>query len=414
MRIAIVDSNYSNAKYFGMAASWLRWELSNAGVEESKPDAADFLLCTVSSQQGVSALRGALRKIKNKRARVIVGGGGAWAPAVFDGIADVCCVGEGADFVRTLLKDGFEAARSLPEAWIPGEKNAVIPNEKFPWDVPPINHPDGTVRIFGARGCKHKCLFCQTGWEASYRPNPNPKRLAAVSKMLIERGRRVAVVTNDGADMPTGLGGKQEFLSMRLAGLMRLMREKVVDRNFTKGVRLGVEGVSERLRRSVLKPIKNDDLINTSRTLLDRGVGVTWFFITGLPMEAENDWLELRDLIDGVRTLKKGCVMMVFHAFIPQPATPLGVLPVEDKYWEFFEEFRRWFFHGPGFTRRAQFVAPAKYPGRLRRAMESMAATESEVRAGWMQKENANWRVKYPVGADKLRRIAARYCRGLS
>lgn len=402
----MIDSNYSKQDYHGLAATWLRWELKNAGIEESLTSQADYLLITVSSQQGIADVKREIKRSGNKHAKIILGGGGCYAPAVFDGVADLICVGEGARFVRVLLSDGYGAARQLPEAWIPGEQRGVIPSREFPWELPPLNHPDGTVRVFGARGCKYKCLFCQTGWEASYRPNPNPRHLQEQISAVERMGKRIAIVTNDGAEESVSLSGQQEFLSMRLQNLKRIMP---IGRSVTKSVRIGVEGISERLRVAIGKPVPNDDLLRTTFDLFSGGVGVRWFFVPGLPGERDGDYGELRYLVKELHKLSKGVVMMNFHAFIPQPATPLCVLPLVDDYWDRFEEFRRWFFHGPGFTRHVQIIAPARYPGRLARAMESMAATEMELRRGWFESDNKNWRVEYLASPEKLRKTARIY-----
>lgn len=101
--------------------------------------------------------------------------------------------------------------------------------------------------------------------------------------------------------------------------------------------------------------------------------------------------------------------MMNFHAYIPQPATPLCVFPLVDEYWERFDAFRTWFFNGPGFTRHVQIVSPAKYPGRMDRACESMAATPAEIRKGWFDADNKNWRVKYLLSPTQLRILAKKY-----
>lgn len=408
LKLAIVDTNYSKREYKGLAATWLEWELQQAGIEPVEPERADILLCTVSSQQGISKLRGALQRIKNKTAKVVLGGGGAYAPAVFDDLIDVACVGEGTRFIRTLLTDGYNACLELPEAWIPGETREVVPFDGFPWECPPLRHPDGTVRVWGSRGCKYRCLFCQTGWEAAYRVNPEPERAQLQIDALQKTGERVALITNDGSEHRIKLHGQQEFLSMRCAGLLKMMP---ITRNVTKSVRIGVEGISERLRQAVAKPVKNADLLNVTFNALANGVGVRWFFIPGLPGENDADYDELRWLVKQLKKLPKGCVMMNFHAFIPQPATPLCILPLTDDYWERFDEFRRWFFHGPGFTRHVQIVAPAQYEGRLKRAKESMAATEAELRRGWFEHDNPNWRIKYLAAPDKLRQIAKRYYR---
>lgn len=406
LKIAIVDSNYQKKCHHSLAASWLRWEFEKSGICECDPKDADIILVTVSSQQGISRVRGRLKKIKNKRAKIIIGGGGAYAPAVFDKTADIVCVGEGTNFIRTLLNNEYDRLAYLPESWIPNETREVIPNIDFPWNLPPLKHPDGTVRVFGARGCKYRCLFCQTGWENTYRTNPDLYKLQYQISRLENNGARVAIITNDGAEESVNVSGQQEFVSMRLHNLMRLMP---LTRNQTKSVRIGVEGISERLRLAVGKPVGNDDLLSTTFDLLSNKVGVRWFFIPGLPGEIDGDYDDLKYLVRQLKRLPRGVVMMNFHSFIPQPATPLCVLPLIDDYWERFDEFRRWFFHGIGFTRHVQIVAPNRYPSRLRRSMDSMAATENELRRGWFNHDNKNWRVRYLMPPDKLRQIARIY-----
>jgi len=405
MRVAIIDANYKEAKFQGLAATWLRWESKRAGADVVPVESADVALVTVSSQQGVSDVR-RVKKLIPSSIPVVLGGGGAWGPAVFRGLCDCVCVGEGQRFIRTMLSDGLDAARVLPECWNWSESRQVIPGTAFPWDVPPLRHPDGTIRVFGARGCHRKCLFCQTGWEQQYQQNPNPKLMVSQITGLKKAGYKVAVITNDGAaDDYDSILGQQEFVSATVEKLLT----RPITRAWSKSIRLGVEGVSERLRKAVGKPVSNKNLAELTLRAWSNGVGVRWFFIAGLPGETESDWLELRDLVDMVRPATKGVVMVNFHAFIPQPATPLCVLPLTDSYWERFEEFRRWFFHGPGFTRRIQIVAPAQYKGRIKRACESMAATESELRRGWAEHDNANWRVKYLLTPEQMRKAAKKY-----
>jgi len=408
VKIAVIDANYTDQTFVGLAASWLHWEIKNAGIVESSVSDADFILMTVSSQQGVAEIRKHIKRAKNRNAKIIIGGGGCYAPAIFDNYADVVCVGEGTRFIRTFLHDGYHAAIALPEAWVPGETRAVVPYDAFPWELPPMMHPDGFVRVFGSRGCKFKCLFCQTGWESEYRINPDIGKLQAQIDWLEKSKKPFSLVTNDGAEEGVIIRGQQEFVSMRLQSMRKIMP---LSRKQTKSVRIGVEGASERLRVAVGKPVPNDELLKMTFDLLAAGIGVRWFFVPGLPGENDADYSELRYLVDQLRKLDKGVVMMNFHAFIPQPATPLCILPLRDDYWERFDEFRRWFFHGPGFTRHVQIVAPAKYPGRLERAMESMAASEAELRRGWFNHENKNWRVQYTVTPDKLRSIARIYAK---
>jgi len=236
MRVAIIDANYKEAKFQGLAATWLRWESKRAGADVVPVESADVALVTVSSQQGVSDVR-RVKKLIPSSIPVVLGGGGAWGPAVFRGLCDCVCVGEGQRFIRTMLSDGLDAARVLPECWNWSESRQVIPGTAFPWDVPPLRHPDGTIRVFGARGCHRKCLFCQTGWEQQYQQNPNPKLMVSQITGLKKSGYKVAVITNDGAaDDYDSILGQQEFVSATVEKLLT----RPITRAWSKSIRLGV------------------------------------------------------------------------------------------------------------------------------------------------------------------------------
>jgi radical SAM superfamily enzyme YgiQ (UPF0313 family) len=358
MKISIIDSNYLDVKFRGLAASWLLYEVKKRGIELSNPDDADFLLCTVSSAQAHKSLRYRVRKYIGKKP-IIIGGGGCYAPAIFDDIASVCCVGEGKTFIDTLL-DGRDVF-ALPESWIPNDSRIVVPSQNFPFGVPPIMHPDGVVRVFQSRGCKHKCFFCQTGFERHFINHPRPDEYKAQVLQLKQNSIKWDFVTNDADDDILFSG--QRAVSVRFEVVERNIEK--ISRSSVKTVRMGVEGVSERLRYAVGKPIDNDSLMRVSRRLAEMGINVRFFFITGLPFENEQDYRELDFIANEVKQWRKGVLSTVFHAFIPQPATPLCVFPLSDDYWEWFDEFRRRFFGSDFHSNRLQIVAPAQYKTRL-------------------------------------------------
>lgn len=401
----IIDTNYSKEKHKGLAASWLEWEVRKLGGNLVPPEIADILLCTITSAQNISGLKRELKKYKKKSAKVILGGAGCYAPATFEKMVDCICVGEGRHFIRVLVNEGLDSAIKLPECYIDGEQKDVVPSTEFPWDCPPIRHPDGKIRVVGARGCKRKCLFCQTGWETNHRPNPDGDRLQRQIDRIQSSGQKLSVLINDGAD-DLKIKGQQEFASVTYVNLKKMMP---ISRQKIKSIRIGVEGVSERIRKAVKKPIDNHGLVDITKQLWRAGVGVTWFMIAGLPGETEQDWLEFREVIEQLKSESRGVVMIVFHAFIPHPAAPLSVLPLKDEYWEQFQSFRKWFFHGPGFTRRVQIMAPGQYKSRMSRACESMCASPGEIRRGWFEHENKNWRIKYLLTPNKMRSIALEY-----
>jgi radical SAM superfamily enzyme YgiQ (UPF0313 family) len=406
LKIAILDGNYPNAKYVGLAASWLKWELKRAKIQECIIEIADILLISITSQQGFPILKRVLNKYWNRKAKIILGGGGCMGPAIFENIADYICVGEGKRFIRTLLKEGLEGIKNLPETWIKGEKRNVIPNLDFPWETPPILHPDGCIRVWGSRGCPKKCLYCQTGWERKYQPNPNLELVGKQMEYYNKKGQDVTIVTNDGAEnFILKNSGKSATIS---ASYEYLIKNKI-DKTIAKQIRIGVEGLSERMRAAIKKPIPNEGLLKLSHKILKEKIGLNWFMIIGLPYETQKDWDEYKYLIRQLKSDNKGMIMMNIHAFIPQPAAPLSVLPLQNEYWENFVEFKNWFFDGKGYTSKVHLTNCATYKGRLKSAMFSMCASESQLRKGWFENNNPNWRVKYLISPAKMRKIALSY-----
>ena len=415
VRIGQLDTAYKKSKLLGLGQSWLKWELQQHGVETVPPESADVVLASVQSQQAIGDLKRELKRngVNPRRTQVVIGGPGAYAPAVFDGIAAAACVGEGRRFVATLVEDGLEAAKQLPNAWVPRETREVIPDADFPWDCPPIKYQDGTTRLWVSRGCKRKCLFCQTGWESTYRLTPDVDRVYTDANRLSAQGEHPFPASNDQTELDWSRLPPLQHVSATVVGLRKFLQQPCLRK--VKSIRIGVEGVSERLRAALHKPIATSELAQTTQVALAAGRTLRWFLIAGLPGETDADWQELREIILWLkRNVTKGAVMMHFHAFIPHPAAPLSCLPMGDDYWPRFDEFRRWFFDGPGLTNRVQIMPCAKPPTRLKQAMESMSCLEADLRRGWLNCHSPNERVRYMGTHETRRHFARRYMSDLS
>lgn len=411
MRVGVIDATvtHTEPRFRGMAAKYVDWELRQSGAEIVAPATADAVCISVVSPHEYRCVPAALKRHglsatpKERRARgqppVILGGQGALSPAVFDPYIDVACVGEGRTAIRELVSGGIDAVRELPNSWVPGETRHVVPDEDFPWDAPPVMAEDGVVRIYASRGCHKKCLFCQTGWANTYREN-DADRLMRQYRSLRKAGYRVNIVTNDAPalsffdeiDVLEHFSASySQTLELIEAGSIAALAGRV------RQVRFGVEAPSSRLRQWVGKPIKTAALYDLSVQLLNAGVGVRWFMIAGLPGEAPDDYAELREAVIAARhDVCKGALQLSFTAFCPDPAAPLCIAPLTDGYYESYTEFKRWFFE-VGFTRKVQVFNCAAPASRLRHAMASMAATEDELRRGWLDRDPPNWRVRYPL-----------------
>ena len=406
---AVIDATVTKtqARFRGLAAKYIQWALEQSGARVVDPCDADYILTTIVSPHEYEFLPRALKRhgiapLRSQRIRqkVILGGQGALSPAVFDPFIDVACVGEGKNFLATLINDGFSAACQRDNAWVPGETRFVIPDDDFPWDAPPTMAEDGVVRIYASRSCKKKCLFCHTGWATTYRETDDEDRLVRQYKQLVKAGHRVNVVTNDAPALSffDDLTAMEHF-SASYSQTQEMIKHGIGNvAGKVKSLRFGAEAPSTRLRKIVGKPIDSYDLLRLSAELLNTGVGVRWFMIAGLPGETSDDWDELRDIVIKARhIIKKGALQLSFTAFCPDAAAPLCLAPLDDGYHARFTAFWKWYFDGPGFTRKVQLLKCAGPESRLRHAMGSMAATEDELRRGWLDRDPPNWRVQYPL-----------------
>ena len=404
MRFAILDACFPVHKQAGrgMAAEYLAWELRRNGTREYPPAEADAILITCTSPIDCDYVRRIKTKYPHKA--IVVGGAGSTSPYSLGLHGDVVCVGDGQIFMRILIHEGLEAARALPNAWVHGETRPVEIDQGFPWDCPPIMAEDGAVRVWCGRGCKNKCAFCQTGWAHTYAENPDPERLLAQIRRLRAAGQKVNYLSNDLAQhsffkrLPPVEHGSYSVKYLREYGLPP-----------ARQVRLGIEGVSERLRNLVNKPISHDDLVKCTAWLNANGRGVRWFLIAGLPGETADDWEELKAAVMRWKEITpKGVLALSFTAWCPDPATPLAIMPLRDDYWENFLRFKEWFFGGIGWSNRVKLMSPQQPKARLAKAIAAMGLTEKQLRDGgnWGPNDRVNY--PYKTAAKKLAESIAR------
>lgn len=118
--------------------------------------------------------------------------------------------------------------------------------------------------------------------------------------------------------------------------------------------------------------------------------------IAGLPGETKDDWEELKDVVLRWKSItSKGVLALSFTAFSPDPATPLSIEPITDDYWDYFLDFKEWFFGGKGWSNRIKLMNPQQPKTRMQKAIFSMGLSEQQLRRGGYF--SPNWeRLSYP------------------
>lgn len=400
MKCAVIDACFPieyPQRGAGLGAHYLRWEMDRHNISEVSPQEADVILVTCVSTESTPAIA-RIRK-KYPRKPIIVGGAASTSPYSIGKYATAVCVGDGQEFCKTLFSKGLDDALYLPNIWIDGETRRVEVDQSFPWGIPPIQAEDGAYRLAVGRGCKNKCLFCQTSWAYNFQETPYPDIVAARAKRLQEHGKKFAYLSNDITQheffkkLPNVDSGSCSVRYMKQYGLPP-----------ARSVRLGIEGVSERLRKMVAKPISHDDLVKSASWLNANGRGVRWFMIAGLPTETAEDWAELKAAVqDWKRITPKGVLQISFTAWCPDPATPLSIMRTDNAYWDYFKDFSDWFFSGCGWSSRVKILKPQMPDARNRKA---------ELSLGCVGAPSPNLRLIYPYESARqaaIKRLLTNY-----
>ena len=202
-----------------------------------------------------------------------------------------------------------------------------------------VTHDRLSVEIM--RGCTEGCRFCNAGM--IYRPvreRPVEDILNQTQKAIRSSGFNevslLSLNTSDYEDL-NWLMVKEKMLlsrekvrfsfpSLRLDAITPEMVDFVQTGRKT-GLTFAPEAGSQRLRNVINKNIKESDLLDTLRLVLDNGWQVVkFYFMIGLPTEKDEDILAIARLIDQCRKIASGHREVRFNIslspFSPKPHTP--------------------------------------------------------------------------------------------
>lgn len=260
---------------------------------------------------------------KKQRPRIIVGGFNSFNPLVFLPWAHQVVVGDGEDII-------LDAINMVPNKSIyTGAEDNVsyavsdIENNDF------VYEKDGISRIEIARGCKYKCPYCQLTFLKKYRE----VSLDAVTKAIDKvETKRVALFAPCGMSHKNYKEISEHCKNNNLTNIASDVRYNEIEKyDNNNTARMGIEGISYRLRKSVTKPITIDKFVNiiTERSAKCRELGykpsLHTYFILDLPSENKDDWEEFEELLMAVNNIKGVedlTWIITANVFMPCPHTP--------------------------------------------------------------------------------------------
>ena len=323
---------------------------------------------------------------RDEDAPLVVGGGGmanCCEPMVE--FFDMFVLGEGEEAVvelTNLIRAGkntgaskkdilVEISEKFDWAYVPAigaksrRQNAVVEdfeNSHVPLApiVPFVQAVHERVSVEIMRGCPGRCRFCQ----ASFCRRPiryrSVERILEIAKACYHTTGydTVSLLSLSSAEYPNLeelVNGLHEYFhdkhvgislpSLRVDRQLKLLPELVTSVR-KSGLTIAVEAASERLRRIVNKPLKDEDLFAAAEAAYRAG----WqkfklYFMVGLPGETLDDVERIVQLSYELAKLRKkidnrtGQINVAVSWFVPKPHTPFGWLGQKPR--EYFEQAKK-------------------------------------------------------------------------
>jgi len=252
---------------------------------------------------------------------VIVGGFNTYNPVVFKKYAHAVCAGDGEDTVLDAI-----AKRSNKSIYTGVESNIVYANADISNNKFIYYNESNIARIEIARGCKYKCKFCQLSALKKYRE----VSIESIEHCLKSTPTKRCVLFAPNKTSHSKTKEIQELLvKYNKTDMCPDVRYNEIDSFYGSNfMQIGIEGISEKLRKSVGKPLSNDgfrDIIKKSYLFCKaKGWKPTMFlgFIVDLPGENDSDWQEFSDTLDSFqRVIPNGemGLRFIFNQFQPLP-----------------------------------------------------------------------------------------------
>ena len=254
--------------------------------------------------------------------------------------ADEVVVGDGEDTLWRMIKD---PGKDFENVLVEGKKSVIygeVPNLKAF-----IHYTNEVGRMEVARGCKFKCTFCAVSHLKKYREVPIEKLSGEIKN---SKKRRLALFAPEPTlhkedEKNTDIA--RRWGRIRLDTDVRLDRiQKRLDSNAV--MRCGIEGLSERLRKTIKKPYTNQKIIDVVEMIMKANRNALFLYIIlDLPGETDEDWEEFREVLIKIGELPGSGDFLLkpsSNVFMPSPHTPLENAPINyavdyDKKWrEFF------------------------------------------------------------------------------
>ncbi len=302
--------------------------------EIGPPDGYDLVMVALMFVRQLPQLPELFRRLRVEpeaerrklRPPIVIGGHGIHNPVPLARLFDRVVLGDGERIACDLAED-IAAWDHTPHVWPNTTGRAVKRSEPCSTMVT-RQYGRLTSYIEITRGCRSKCGFCELGWTHIYREADRAQVMAAID--ACEPGHHVHLLGPDAASWAHYAEAVERIRSRGLVCTYNSMRVDTSERQgaTADSCRLGIEGVSERLRARLLKPYRTERIRERLLALNAAGVhGIKLFLLWDLPWTQRRDYDELLGMLEALRMPGGGKITLKLTAIIPQPGTPFERMP---------------------------------------------------------------------------------------
>jgi radical SAM superfamily enzyme YgiQ (UPF0313 family) len=257
----------------------------------------------------------AIAHYKKRGTQWIAGGSLAYNPVSISWIMDYVFVGDAFEAFSKILR----GARDIPGMLDCRNPKIVEANYE------PIYPGVFDRGLLMSTGCKRRCLFCVNTWREKYQEQDKAVVLDFVRN---SKGKSVNLYSNSSNDVSyypeVALElGRHDKVNACISNSIYNMTDEFLQR-YNREILVGVEGMTESLRKNVNKPLSRDRLLESVDRCLSAGRQLRTVYQFNLPGESLGDFEDFTKDVEYIR--KRHSVGSWIIPFIPhQPSshTPL-------------------------------------------------------------------------------------------
>jgi radical SAM superfamily enzyme YgiQ (UPF0313 family) len=248
----------------------------------------------------------------------IAGGNAVYNPTAIVWAMDYIVVGDAFEsFPHILL-----GARNVP-----GILNCKRPEKVPPASEPVFPCPISEREIIISTGCKRKCLFCINPWRRTYQEGRKEDVLHFIANA---KHTGLALTSNSFDDVSFSMEAMRALVrcekqNLAVSNSFAGLTDEFLEMHNHQGVIfVGVEGFSERLRKLIGKPIRQDEYREKIIKMLRAKRNTKLVYQFNLPTETMYDWEEFLEDMDYI-TAGVGFSSLAV-TFIPHQTSPFTPL----------------------------------------------------------------------------------------